>query len=51
MHELIAVGLRRSVRLVQQSGQVGFLGFGLERDNYHTYVVKDGEVYEQTSKG
>ena len=20
-------------------------------DNYHTYVVKDGEVYKQTSKG
>ena len=20
-------------------------------DNYHTYMVKDGEVYKQTSKG
>jgi len=47
----IAVGLRRPVRPVQQPGQTGFLGFGLKRDNYHTYVVKDGEVYEQTSKG
>ena len=22
----------------------------VSRDNYHTYVVKDGEVYKQTSK-
>ena len=38
-----------------QTGQTGFLGFArigrLERGIYHTYMVKDGEVYKQTSKG
>ena len=23
----------------------------VSRDNYHTYVVKDGEIYKQTSEG
>ena len=38
-----------------QTGQTGVLGFArigrLERGIYHTYMVKDGEVYKQTSKG
>ena len=43
----IAVGLRKPVRPVSRDS----LESVVSRDKYHTYVVKSGKVYEQTSKG
>ena len=43
----IAVGLRRPVRPVSRVS----LESVVSRDKYHTYMVKSGKIYEQTSKG
>ena len=43
----IAVGLRKLVRPVSRVS----LESVVSRDKYHTYVVKSGKVYKQTSKG